>query len=130
MSANGPRKFEPNCSSKPSLVVIRVGGCITPALFTSRSSCDSSAASFSANSWTDVQVGEVDPADLELGVGVLGQDLGLGGFTLGRGPDRHHHPRAGGGQALGGLLAGAAVGAGDDDELAALVGDVVHIRSS
>ena len=30
VSANGPRKLLPNCSSKPSAVVIRVGGALWP----------------------------------------------------------------------------------------------------
>ena len=44
VSANGPRKLLPNCSSKPSVVVIRVGGVITPALLISTSTGVPSAA--------------------------------------------------------------------------------------
>ena len=37
VSANGPRKFVPNWSSKPSAVVMRCGTAITPALLISTS---------------------------------------------------------------------------------------------
>src|SRR5260370_32712451 len=55
-----------------------------------------------------------------------GQDLLARPLPLGHRPDRHHHVRPGPGQAPGGLLAGAAVGARDDDELACLFGNRVH----
>ena len=53
VSANGPRKLLPNCSSNPSAVVIRVGGAITPALLISTSTGLPSAIRASANSATE-----------------------------------------------------------------------------
>ena len=76
------------------------------------------------------QVGQVDPADLELGAGLAGQDLLARLLPLGDRPDRHHHVRPGSGQAPGSLPAGAAVGARDHDELACLIGNRVHGLSS
>ena len=55
VSANGPRKLLPNCSSKPSAVVIRVGGAITPALLISTSTGLPSAISPSANAATEAR---------------------------------------------------------------------------
>ena len=55
VSANGPRKLLPNCSSKPSAVVIRVGGAITPALLISTSTGAPSAIRPSANSATEAR---------------------------------------------------------------------------
>ncbi len=76
------------------------------------------------------QVGEVDPAHLELRGGMLGQDLGPGPLALRGRADGHHDTRPGGGQAPGGFLAGPAVGAGNDGDLPALIGNDVHGGSS
>ena len=126
VSANGPRKLLPNCSSKPSAVVIRVGGAITPALLISTSTGAAVGDQAVGELRHRGQVGQVDPADLEPGAGLRGQDLVPRPLPLGDRPDRHHHVRPGPGQAPGGFPAGAAVGAGDDDELACLIGNRVH----
>jgi hypothetical protein len=55
VSANGPRKFVPNCSSNPSAVVSRCGTDITPALFTNRLSL-ASPPTFAANDRTDCRL--------------------------------------------------------------------------
>ena len=126
MSANGPRKLLPNCSSKPSAVVNRVGGAITPALLSSMSTGVPSASSAVRELLDGREVGQVHPAHLELRGGVRREDLVAGRLALGDGAHREHHPRARGGEALGGLPTGAAVGAGDDGEPAGLVGNGVH----
>ncbi|CAO0833576.1 hypothetical protein SMICM17S_13081 [Streptomyces microflavus] len=72
------------------------------------------------------QVREVDAADLDPGPGVLGQDLGAGLLALGGGADGQDDLGTGLGEAAGGFLAGAAVGAGDDGEFSGQVGHGVH----
>jgi hypothetical protein len=75
-------------------------------------------------------VGQVDPAHVQLGVWVLRQDLGAGLLALGERADSHHDACPGTGEAPGGFLARATVGAGHDRELPTLVRDDVHDDSS
>ena len=83
VSANGPRKLLPNCSSKPSAVVIRVGGAITPALLTSRSTGVPSASSPSLNSRTEARSARSTRRTSSRALRVAGQDLGPGLVALG-----------------------------------------------
>jgi hypothetical protein len=73
-----------------------------------------------------VEVGQVEVSHLERRRGVLGQDLLHGLGALGGVAHREHHLRPRAGQPAGGFFTRAAVGAGDDAELAGLGGYSVH----
>ena len=72
------------------------------------------------------EVGQIDPADLQVCVGVGGENLGLRLLALVQCAYCHDHMGAGGAEALRSLLAGAAVCAGDDDPAAGLIRYLVH----
>ncbi len=65
-------------------------------------------------------------ADLEPGIGVLGQDLGAGLLALADRANRHDDVRSGASKTPGGLLARAAISTRDDDELPGLIWNRVH----
>ena len=65
VSANGPRKLLPNCSSNPSAVVNRRGGAITPALFSSMSTGVAVGEQAVGERLHRGEVGQVDAAHLE-----------------------------------------------------------------
>src|SRR5216684_1642323 len=123
--ANGPRKLLPNCSSKPSTVVMRVGGAIIPALLIN-TSIGVPSGEATGELFHGREVSQIDVADVEVSGGLAREDLVPGLLALCDGADPHHDTCSRSRESPGGLLARAAVGARDDDELAGLVGDLIH----
>ena len=127
VSANGPRKLVPSCSSKPSSVSSRFGrrhhtGVVEQEVEVRQVARQPVGERRDGRRTTRGRASRTST----LRVGVGAPDLRERPLTLRRVADREDHVGAGGGQAFGGLAAGPAVGSGDDDGAAGLVGDGVH----
>ncbi len=122
--AKWPRWLVPNWSSKPCSVSIR-GGAMTPALLISRSSGAHAAEHVIGGLGDHVEVAEVERQRLDLGVGVLVEDVRHRDRGLLRVTAAEQDGRAGAGQRQRRLLADAAVGAGDQGGAPGQVGNVL-----
>ena len=122
--AKWPRWLVPSCISKPS-AVLRYGSAITPALLSRTSSAGGRRAAPSAarRMSAEARRGRAPPAP-SLARGWAAADLPLGGAPFVLIAAGEHDVRTVAGQRQRRLVAEPAVGAGDDDGLAAEVGEV------
>ena len=123
VSAKWARWFVPSCSSKPSLVVCRSGGVITPALLMRIRIGVPSWRSFSPRAATDASEDSSRSSSDELRRGVPGADRRQGRLTLDPVADGHHDLGPGAGECRRDAESDAVARSRDHRSLTGEVGD-------